>query len=82
MFNNDGARQRHEKVVHKGQSLKKDKYKCDQCDYVGESNQSIRRHIFKHTEDRPIICVCGTGLFTESELKRHLLKCENAEDFQ
>ena len=79
-FNYTKARERHEKVVLKGESLLK--YKCHQCDYVTTTNQKLERHSFVHQEEKPIICVCGNGFVFESELKNHLQNhCKNASDF-
>ena len=80
-FNNDHSRISHEKRIHKGESLKKDRYKCPNCDYIGETAANLSRHSFKHTEERPLNCICGNFYVTEHELKSHISKsCKEASD--
>ena len=79
-FDTNNARYDHEKVDHKGESLLK--YKCDQCDFITTTNTRLKRHSFVHQDERPIMCVCGSGFVRESELKTHLKNhCKNATDF-
>ena len=50
------------------------KFKCELCDYVGQSNAKLTRHMGRHSGEKPFSCnACGYSTNRNDSLKRHMI---------
>ena len=56
-------------------------WSCDCCTYTTDDYRNLQKHMVKHTDKKPHLCIkCHTGFRWYEELKRHVnKKCERVE---
>ena len=48
--------------------------KCLSCDRIYEHMHKMKRHVLKHTGERPWVCgVCGRGFTSKENRNKHLM---------
>lgn len=55
---------------------------CHVCDKTFLKSYSLRRHMLKHTGERPHKCPCGAGFIQRSDLIRHLTTHSDEKNFK
>ena len=63
----------------KRHSYKEARYKCDDCDFVGESGLTMDVHIGKHHSENHECGLCNFEAKDQENLETHLTSCEMYE---
>ncbi|GFV94014.1 hypothetical protein TNCV_3573671 [Trichonephila clavipes] len=59
------------------------KFRCDKCAFVTAIRNSMRRHILRHSTERPHQChLCPKGFIEKTDLNTHLMKHAGEKPFK